>query len=201
MSSNYKSQDEKIEKLSKILKTFADNEGVEFVFEGHPLKNIDVFGHYGALSLFLVEAQEIYEKIANGNFSTTELLGTIVPPDQKPKMRVEDLKKDEEWMENKRKNKEYIFPISYYTQEENTFFSFIPRVSEEIPCDFYLIAHYTHYALDEYVKKYKLTAENGKIPLDELYNKMLTKINDRKLNLVDKEYIAPAKHMSAGANE
>lgn len=194
MDDVFRSKDEKIRKLSNILRKYADGEELGFVFEGHILKNSDVFGHYGALSLFLVEAQETYEKYANGLFSTPELLSSITEPDSKFKMKEADLQKDQEWI-NKRE-KEYKFPISYYFQEENTFFSFIPRVSEEIPCDFYLLAHYTHYTLEDYVNKCKLNnkLQDGKIPLDDLYNKMLEKINDRKINLIEREYISPAKH-------
>ena len=194
MEDIFKAKDEKIRKLSNILTKYADGEELGFLFEGHVLKNIDVFGHYGALSLFLIEAQETYEKYANGLFSTPELLSTITEPDSKLRMKDADAQKDQEWI-NKRE-KEYKFPISYYFQEENTFFSFIPRVSEEVPCDFYLVAHYAHYTLEEYVKKYKLEnkLQDGKIPLDELYNKMIEKINDRKVDVIERPYKTPAKH-------
>lgn len=196
MDDVFRSKDEKIRKLSNILNKYADGEELSFVFEGHILKNSDVFGHYGALSLFLVEAQETYEKFANGLFSTPELLSSITEPDSKFKMKEADLQKDQEWI-NKRE-REYKFPISYYFQEENTFFSFIPRVSEEIPCDFYLLAHYAHYTLEDYVNKCKLNdkLQDGKIPLDELYNKMIEKINERKVNVIERPYTTPAKHLT-----
>lgn len=194
MEDIFKSKDEKIRKLTNILTKYADAEEVEFLFEGHALKNVDVFGHYGALSLFLIEAQETYESIANGIYSTPELLQSITDG-SKVKMKESETNSDKEWMKNK--EKEFKFPISYYFQEENTFFSFIPRVSEEIPCDFYLLAHYTHYTLDEYVKKYKAEnkLQNGKVPLDELYQKMIEKINDRKVNVIERAYKEPAKHL------
>lgn len=195
MEDVFRSKDEKIRKLSNILTKYADGAELSFVFEGHELKNNDVFGHYGTLPLFLVEAQETYEKYANGLFTTPELLSTITEPNSKIKMKDADIKKDQEWI-NKREI-EFKFPITYHFQEENTFFSFIPRVSEEIPCDFYLLAHYAHYTLEEYVKRCQLNnvIKNGRIPLDELYNKMIEKINDRKLNIIERPYTAPAKHM------
>lgn len=198
MEDVFKAKDEKIEKLSKVLTKFADGEQFEFVFEGHALKNSDVFGHYGALSLFLIDAQETYEKLANGIFSTQELLRPIVAPESKIKIKESDEIKDKEWMEKKEKEKVYKFPISYHFQDENTFFSFIPRVSEEVACDFYLIAHYTMHSLEEYVKKCKMEnrLQDGKIPLDELYNKMLEKINERKIMVIERPYTAPAKHIA-----
>ena len=62
MEDVFRSKDEKIRKLSNILTKYADGAELSFVFEGHELKNNDVFGHYGTLPLFLVEAQETYEK-------------------------------------------------------------------------------------------------------------------------------------------
>lgn len=189
---NFKSQDKKIQKLSKVLCEYADSKNISFLFEGHPLKNVDVFGHYGALSLFLIEAEELYEKIANGLYSTEELLLNILPENSTVKLKDKDKQLDEKWLSEK--EVEHKFPINYFSQDENTFFSFVPRVSEQIPCDFYLIAHYSHYTLEEYIKKYDNKLIDGKIPLDELYQKMLKKINDGKLKVIERPYVAPAKY-------
>ncbi|NCQ52306.1 hypothetical protein GW796_10575 [archaeon] len=178
-----KSQDKKINKLSNVLIRYAEQEGVEFSFGGKPLYPVEALSFFGGLSLFLIEAKENYEKLYNNLYSVEELMGGL---GKKIKEQTQEQQtKEQEFLS--RLPKEKLFPIEFHEKEEDTFFGFIPRISETIPCDFLTIAHFSHYTLDEYLKIYKknkMLLIDGRIPLDSLYDKMVTKINANKVLVV-----------------
>lgn len=170
------SQDKKIQKLSNLLTRYAESEGLEFSFGDTQIYALEAFAHFGGLSLFLIEAKENYEKVYNKIYTIDELMqpfGKAIP-----QLTIEQTLKEQDYIENQ--SKKNVFPIDFHEQEEDTYFGFIPRLSENIPSDFVLLAHFTHYSLDEYIKIYKknkMLLIDGKIPLDPLYDKMVKKIN------------------------
>lgn len=178
-----KSEDKKIQKLSNILIKYADQQGVEFSFGGNTLYPVEALSFFGGLSLFLVEAKENYEKIYNNLYTVGELMDGLGKKIKEP--TPEQIKKEEEFFNKQPKTK--IFPIELYQKEEETFFGFEPKVSMDIPADFLTIAHFSHYTLEEYLKIYKknkMLLIDGKIPLDPLYDKMVTKFNQNKLRII-----------------
>ena len=66
-------------------------------------------------------------------------------------LNLEQILKEEKFLSNKPKTK--LFPIELHQKEEETYFGFIPRLSEG-KTDFYVLAHFSLFALEEYVKEY-----------------------------------------------
>lgn len=197
-----KAPDKKIQKLTNLLIRSAERQGLEFSFSEEDIYAVEAFSHFGGLSLFLLEAKEIYEKLYNKIYSIEELLTVYDKPlaknskNKKQHVLTEEQKnKEREYLLNL--PKKYIFPMELVEQEEGTYFGFIPRVSPEIEPDFVTFAHFTHYALEEYVKNYKLKLSNDKkntndgvnskivIPLDPLYDKMVQKINNKEVLILN----------------
>lgn len=190
-----KSSDKKIQKLSNLLVRYADSEGIEFSFGGHNLYPIEAFSFFGGLSLFLIEAKDSYEKIYNNLYTTQELMEGIGKKIKNPTM--EQLIAEQEFLDKQNKSK--LFPIEFHEQQEDTFFGFIPRISEEIPCDFHTLAHFSHYTVEEYLKIYKknkMLLIEGRIPLDPLYDKMVTKINAQQVKIIPAPTVPKAGNVS-----
>lgn len=177
-----KSEDKKIQKLSNILVKYAEKEGIEFAFGGHEIYPVEAFSFFGGLSLFLIEAKEVYEKLYNNLFTVQELMGSMGKKIKEPSL--EESMKEADYLSKKPINK--IFPIEFHQKENDTFFGFIPRINQNVKSDFLTIAHFTHYSLEEYLKVYqknKMLLIEGKIPLDPLYEKMINKINNNQIVL------------------
>lgn len=175
-----KSEDKKIQKLTNLLVKHAEEKNIEFSFGGEELYLIETFSHFGGLSMFLSEAKETYEKIYNNLFTVQELMSAVGRKIKEP--TVEELIKEQDYLD--KQPLKYIFPIQFIKQENDTFFGFIPKTIEGNTGDFSVIAHFSHYSLDEYIKLYqknKMLLIDGKIPLDPLYEKMVNKINNKKL--------------------
>jgi hypothetical protein len=178
-----KSEDKKIQKLSNVLIKYAEQEGIEFSLGGTPLYPVETLSFFGALPLFLIEAKENYEKIYNGLYTTEELMQGLGKKIKEPTM--EESIKEKTFLTNAPKEK--VFPISFYEVKDGSFFGFIPRVSQDIICDFLTIAHFSHYTLEEYIKIYKknkMLLIEGKVPLDPLYDKMVNKINTNQVKVL-----------------
>jgi hypothetical protein len=177
-----KAPDKKIRKLSQFLIKYAEIEGLEFSFGEQEVYPLETFSHFGGLSLFLIEAKEHYEKIYNKTYTVSELMSSF--SDKEPMLTIEQSLQEQAYLENQPIIKK--FPIDFYEQEEDTYFGFIPRVSSDLPADFVLLTHLTHYSLEEYVKIYKrnkMLLIDGKIPLDPLYDKMVKKINVNQISV------------------
>lgn len=178
-----KADNKKLQKLANVLIRYLDNEGVEFCFGEMPISSKEVCSHFGCLSLFLIEAQEKYEKIYNNLYTVEDLMATFGK-------KIKELNFQEDNYETEYLNslpKERFFPIEYHVEAEKTFFGFVPRLPEDIPTDFFMLSHFTQYTMEEYIKIYKdkkLLLINGKIPLDPLYEKMELKMNAKKIELV-----------------
>lgn len=178
-----KSEDKKIQKLSNVLIKYAEREGVEFSFGGNVLYAVEALSFFGGMPLFLIEAKENYEKLYNNLYTVEELMGGLGKKIKTP--TTEQAQKEQEYLKRIPINKE--FPINFHEQQDETFFGFIPRISEEIPCDFLTIAHFSQYTLEEYLriyKKNKMLLIEGRVPLDPLYDKMVTKINAKEVRIV-----------------
>jgi hypothetical protein len=175
--------DKKIQKLSNMLAKYVEQEGVEFCFGEQPVYAMETFAHFGCLSLFLLEAKDNYEKIFNNLYTTEELFSSFGRQIKTPSFQ-ENLD-EAEYLENQPKDK--LFPIEFHEQENDTYFGFIPRISEDIPADFFMLAHFTQYTVEEYIKQYKNKKTmliEGRIPLDILYEKLEEKINAKRVTII-----------------
>jgi hypothetical protein len=183
---NYpKAPDKKLQKLSNLLVRYAESEGLDFSFGEEQVYSLETFAHFGCLSLFLIEAKEQYEKIYNKFYTIEELMQPFGR--QISKLTVEQTLIEQTYLDKQKKQK--IFPIEFHEQEEDTYFGFIPRLSQSVPSDFVLLAHFAHYSLEEYVKIYKknkMLLVDGRIPLDPLYDKMVKKINMQQVQIRQK---------------
>lgn len=178
-----KSEDKKIQKLSNVLIKYAETEGVEFSFGGNPLYAIEALSFFGGMPLFLIEAKEHYEKLYNNLYSVEELMLGLGKKIKNP--TAEQSEQEKEFLKSLPINKR--FPIDFHERQDETFFGFIPRISEEIPCDFLTIAHFSQYTLEEYLriyKKNKMLLIEGRVPLDPLYDKMVDKINAKQVRII-----------------
>lgn len=181
------SEDIKINKLSKLLTSYSDSRGISFCFQEQQLYNEEVFAHFGCLSLFLVEAKQLYEKIYNGLYTTEELLDGIV---KRPRNLTENQKEIEKKFINELPiNKK--FPIRLIEAEDGeTYFNFYPLTDPSISSDFSIISHFSLFSLEEYVKLYtnnKTLMIDGNIPLDPLYTKMVEQVNLGKVFIQTKQ--------------
>lgn len=182
--------DKKIQKITNLLVRYAENKGYTFNYYDEEVYPVEAFSHFGALGLFALEAKEHYEKVYNKLYSIEELLETLnSSKSRKHPISEEDKKKDNEYLEQQSVVKK--FGIELVEQEENTYFGFIVRISPDITTDFSTLSHFFIHALEEYVNEYKLknniTVIKEPIPLDDLYNKMVMKINNDKVLLLNSE--------------
>lgn len=177
-----KAPDKKIQKISKLLTKYAESQGIEFCFSDEEIYPNEAFAFFGGLSLFLIEAKEIYEKLYNNLYTVEELMESFSKKIKE--LDLEQILKEENYLSNKKKDK--IFPIELHQKEEETYFGFIPRLSSS-KVDFYVLAHFSLFALEEYVKKYRekpVLLIDGRVPLDPLYEKMINKLNTRQISIV-----------------
>lgn len=193
---NYpKAPDKKVQKLSNILVRYAEKKGLEFSFAGDEVYLMETFAYFGTLSLFLVEAKEQYEKIYNKIYTVEELMASFGR--EIPALTEEQSKAERAYLDAQPITKK--FPVVFESQEEGTYFGFIPRIPENKGADFNIIAHLTHYALDEYVKLFKkneMLLVNGRIPLEPLYEKMAQKVNDRSVEILPPSITHPTPGMT-----
>lgn len=177
-----KAPDRKIQKISNLLTKYAESQGIDFSFGDDQVSPTEVFAFFGALSLFLVEAKEIYEKLYNNLYTVEELMSSF---DKKIKeLNLEQTLKEESYLSNKKKDK--VFPIELHQKEQETYFGFIPRITSE-KVDFYILAHFSLFAVEEYVKQYMekpILLVDGKVPLDPLYEKIINKLNSKQISIV-----------------
>jgi len=184
MSSDFssKTEDTKIKKLSKILTKYAEREEVEFLLSDDVLHPSEVLSSSGGLSLFLIEAKEIYEKIYNNLYTAEELMQALGI--KLKKLTQEEMIREQEYLKKIPRNKK--FPIDFYENKESLL-GFIPKISKNVPCDFLTLAYFSHYTLEEYLKIYKknrLLLVDGKIPLEPLYNKMIEKLETKEIKII-----------------
>lgn len=191
-----KSKDKKLQKLSNILTAYAESEGVSFIFDNEQeMSPFETFAHFGALSLFLLEAKDTYEKVYNKIYSAEELMQSFGK--KFGNLTMDELVAEQEYLESLPKEK--IFPIEFQAKSEDTYFGFIPTLSKDLPSDFFTIAHFTHYSVEEYIrlyKKNKMLLVDGKIPLDPLFEKMVMKINTNKVRIIPQN-----QGLTPGANQ
>lgn len=178
-----KSSSKKIQKISNILIKYADSKNYEFMLFGESFFNVETFSAMGSLSIFLYSAKETYEKIYNNKFTVEELLSEMghVMRD----LTSEEQLKEEIYLNSIEINKQ--FPLEFIkTEEGKSYFEFEPSLVNGKDVDFFMLAHFTLYALDSYVKTYQKNPAlliDGKIPLDPLFNKMFEDINANKIEL------------------
>lgn len=177
-----KAPDKKIQKISKLLTKYAESQGIEFSFGDEEVYPAEAFAFFGALPLFLIEAKEIYEKLYNNLYTVEELMETFGKKIKE--LNLEETLKEDKFLSNKVKTK--IFPIELHQKEQETYFGFIPRLSKD-KVEFHALAHFSLFAVEEYVKKYMqmpVLLVEGRVPLDPLYEKMLNKLNTNQMSII-----------------
>lgn len=181
------SEDQKIDFLNNmILQQFTDA-GLEFSIEGTDLFHQEVAGHFGCLNLFLLETQEVYEKISNQKFTLDEFKEIGLNFNESEK-QIEGLKK----ITSKK------FPI-LFAEDSEAYFNCSPYFDYTSDFSFAVLAHFTHFTIDEILKIYlknKNLLVNGRIPLDNLYSKWKKALDDDKIILIEKANIQKKKQES-----
>jgi hypothetical protein len=178
-----KSSDKKIQKISNMLIKESENKGVEFCFGEQPLSSIETFSYYGALSLFLVEAKEIFEKTYNNLWTVKDLMEPLGGINRE--LTIEEEMLESEYLKKLPKNK--TFPITFVADSGINYFGFVPYSNSDFTVkDFYMVTHFTHYVIENYIKTYALNRMllvDGRIPLDPLFEKLNNKLNSYELNI------------------
>ena len=190
-----KAPDKKIQKISNLLTKYAETQGVAFCFGEEEVYPTETFAFFGALSLFLIEAKEIYEKLYNNLYSIEELMESFGKKIKE--LNLEQVLEEEKFINGKKKDK--LFPIELHQKEEETYFGFIPRLSEN-KTEFYVLAHFTLFALEEYIKEYKnkpVLLVEGRVPLDPLYEKMIKKLNAKEMSIIPESSLVNAINKSS----
>ena len=185
-----KSSDKKIRKLTNILVNYAEQNDIKFSLGGEEVYSVETFSDFGALSLFLLEAKELFEKLYNNKFTIEELMQ---PFGKKIKqLTTEEEKQESDYLNKQPTNK--TFPILFEQKEEGTYFGFAPVINKNTDNDFYIISHFALHIIDEYVKQYKNNKSlmiNGMIPLDALYDKLIKNINNNKIEIIPEIKVNP----------
>lgn len=173
------SSDKKIQKMTDILVRYSDLNGFNYSFGGSELYPVEAFSDFGGLSLFLNESRELFQKLYSKNYSYKELMESIGR--RNIILTQSQIQKESSYLDSI-KTKE--FPVNFLEKEEGTFFGFSPIFSDTNNGEFNIIAHLTFYSLEECIKKAKeKKIENNAIPLDDLYEKMVLDISNKKLIL------------------
>lgn len=177
-----KAPDKKIQKISTLLTKYAESQGIEFCFGDEEVYPVEAFAFFGALSLFLIEAKEMYEKLYNNLYTVDELMSSF--GNKIKELNLEQILKEQDYLSKKKKDK--VFPIELHQKEEETYFGFIPRLSSG-KADFYVLAHFSLFAVEEYVKEYiakPVLLVDGRVPLEPLYEKMINKLNAKEMSII-----------------
>lgn len=177
-----KAPDKKIQKISTLLTKYAESQGIEFCFGDEEVYPVEAFAFFGALSLFLIEAKEMYEKLYNNLYTVDELMSSF--GNKIKELNLEQILKEQDYLSKKKKDK--VFPIELHQKEEETYFGFIPRLSSG-KVDFYVLAHFSLFAVEEYVKEYiakPVLLVDGRVPLEPLYEKMINKLNAKEMSII-----------------
>lgn len=189
-----KAPDKKIQKISSLLTRYAESQGIEFCFGDEEVYPVEAFAFFGALSLFLIEAKEIYEKLYNNLYTVDELMSSF--GNKIKELNLEQVLKEQDYLSKKGKDK--VFPIELHQKEQETYFGFIPRLSSG-KVDFYVLAHFSLFAVEEYVKEYiakPVLLVDGRVPLEPLYEKMINKLNAKEMSIVPQSALLNAINKS-----
>ena len=177
------SSEKKLKKLTSMLISYVEQNGLEFCFGEDEIFPVEIFSDFGCLPLFLFESKEIYEKLYNNLFTAEELMESFGKKIKTPS--ADELLVEQQYLD--KKSKEKLFPLIFEQEENDTYFGFLPKLDSNVESDFLMLAHFALHSVEEYVKKFEMNKSlliNGKIPLDSLYDKMVTKINTKQINVV-----------------
>ena len=178
-------RDKKIDKISKVLLSYAESKNLEFCLGSRELKGEYAFSYFGILPMFLLDAKESYEKIMNNHYSVEELLNVISPQKEGARDVPFELKKrDVQYMSDKELTKK--FPLQFFeTKPDETLFDFEPRIEhlmdEDKSISFSVIIHFVLHSFEEYFKIYEAKPAlliDGRIPLDPLCDKWFNKLKE-----------------------
>lgn len=174
------SEDKKIQKITNILIKYAEINDIGFTFGGSELYPVEAFSDFGGLSLFLNEARETYQKLTSKDFTFNELMESI--GNKNIVLSKQQVEIENEYLE---KLKKPNFPIDYIEREDGTFFGFYPTFSNNLEHNFNFMVHLTFFSLEECIKKAKeKKLEVNKVPLDELYEKLVSDLSRKKFTLI-----------------
>ena len=174
------SDDPRIQFLAEMVLKQISEAQVEFSIEGTDLFPQEVAGHFGCLNLLLYETQEVFENIMQQKFTASDFQSLGLKFENSDKT-FDGLKKIAE----KRK-----FSI-LYAEDAEAYFNCVPYFEENI-MSFAVLAHFTHYTVEEILNLYlknKNLLVNGKIPLDDIYNKWKKAVENNKIILEEKAKI------------
>lgn len=175
------SEDNKIQKITNVLIKVAEKEDISFSFGGSELYPVEALSDFGGLSLFLTDAQDVFEKLYSKNYTYAELME---PLGKKDVLLTKEQEDDESSFFSNLPSLD--FPISFHEKEDGTFFGFIPKFANNDK-SFTFLVHLSVFSLEECIKKAKKNnkLKNKKvIPLDNLYDKMVNKISKKKLKVI-----------------
>lgn len=182
-----KSTDKKINKLTQVLSKFSTRENLSFCLDGEKLDPNEVFASTGFLMIFLVNAKELYEKIANGLYTHKELMEAVNPNSPKMKkarrLTPEQYQQEEEFLNSQ--SMPYKFPL-ICVKKDGTYIGAVPFVDPKKKFPLAMMAGFAVESLLQYAKTYsedKSLLIDGMIPIEPLFEKVQLDIKDKKVKL------------------
>lgn len=190
-----KSTDKKINKISQVLKKYAAKENITFCYEGEELKPEEVFSASGFLTLFLADAKELYEKVANGLYTHKELMETISSDSKVKSKKVRKMTPEQYEAEASYLNSQptpYRFPV-LFVQKDKTYVSAVPFVDPKKKVALLTLTCFAVESLLQYAKTYKNDKSlliDGMIPIEPLFDKISMDIQDKKVKIHPRSMLA-----------
>ncbi len=191
-----KSTDKKINKIGQVLKKFANKENITFCFEGEEISLEEVFSASGFLTLFLADAKELYEKVANGLYTHKELMepisagGTAQKAKKARKMPQELFEAEMAYLSSQ--PTPFRFPI-LFVQKDKTYVSAVPFVDPKKKAAMLTLTGFAVESLLEYAKTYKNDKSlliDGMVPIEPLFEKISMDIQAKKIKIHPKSMLA-----------
>lgn len=190
-----KSTDKKINKIGQVLKKFANKENITFCFEGEEISLEEVFSASGFLTLFLADAKELYEKVANGLYTHKELMepisgATAQKAKKARKMPQELFEAESAYLASQ--PTPYRFPI-LFVQKDKTYVSAVPFVDPKKKAAMLTLTGFAVESLLEYAKTYKNDKSlliDGMVPIEPLFDKISMDIQAKKIKIHPKSMLA-----------
>lgn len=179
------SDDVKIQFIVEMIYQQINEAEVDFIIEGTEILKEEVAGHFGCLNLLMIEVKEYYDKIMQQKFTIKDF----------EEMNFKLQNKDTESIINgiNKLNEKKQFPI-IFTEDEDAYFNCVPYFDDNF--SFAIVIHFIHFSIEELINFYKKNPKllvNGRISLDNIYNKWKKAVENNEITLFEKAEIQKRK--------
>lgn len=183
-----KAKDKKLQKLSNLLTAYTNNQfaNVDFYIADEQISPEEMFNHIGGLTLFAVEAKNLYEKIYNRNYLYSDLTEHF-----KSTYSLTEQQKELDFKLFSEHPKQYHFPIQFIENKEKSLLGVVPILDENF--NFSIISHFMVYTVEEFFLKNKikkinsLNQERDSVDIAILYEQLIHKISTKQISITSNQ--------------